>query len=163
MNNILLKDVLKRKNYDDTPRKTRWKNSVLLDNYETTKRVEDTLSGSKASRKNIEKSLEATRAVIDRYEGFQKEYKNAVKRLSQRIESNEREILAAELEENSYNSVSDDSNNLSAIIPSSLPCLEKNKSKIHRFFKNNPQLARTSPRTRKTSPIPDNRLRPFRF
>mmetsp|Transcript_21088 Transcript_21088/g.23479 ORF Transcript_21088/g.23479 Transcript_21088/m.23479 type:complete len:111 (+) Transcript_21088:38-370(+) len=89
MDQINLKEVLKRKNYGDSAEKIRWSNKVLFDNYQTSKESNKVLEQSRKSRRSLERSLESTRGVINKYNDYKDEYSQAINRLKVRIEKDD--------------------------------------------------------------------------
>ena len=90
MSKLELKELLRRKKYDDSPNKKRWKNEVLKDFRDTNKLVETTLLDSKNSRTRLERSLDEAREVINRYHNYEDRYSEAMARFNQRRIDDER-------------------------------------------------------------------------
>ena len=165
MEQLKLKDVLKRKNYDDSPNKRRWKNQVLIQCYEQGKLEKETIKESKKTRRKLERSLDAAREVINVFQDYTDEYGQAITRFKKRIEKDEQ---AKEIEKKSLEDQEKTTNTNTEPSDKSIdflrPCVFKKEDskveRIKRFYKNNPNLRR--PR-HSSKALPTTTIGHFRF
>ena len=89
MSLLELKTVLRRVNYEDSPKKRRYRHAVLREHTMTRKLAETTLQDSRGSRHRMEGSLEEVRGVISKFRDNSQDYQDACEKFALRIKDDE--------------------------------------------------------------------------
>ena len=167
MEEIKLKDILRRKNYDDSPNKRRWKFKVLHPENHKQKVTE-----SKETRRRLERSLDGAREVISTFASFQDEYGQAIGRLKKRIEDEEKASeKAKEVEDQEENEATTNANTNTEASDKSIdylhPChvttSDSKTNKLRKFYDNNPNLRRPKRPAHSSKALPTSTLGVFKF